>query len=395
MTLAVASIAAALLAAAAPSPSRVTQAPAPSAAPAPAPARPAARALKTVVGDFVLAGAAHPDLARVLSDAAAKGVEGTPGLTVLGQSELVAILGLERTRRMLGCTEEQGCNAELATVVEADRLVAGSLTLLERTALLTVRFIDVRKNQTIARTTGTLVDATQAELVDAARRLAHEAVTGEKVDTTGSLKITVSRAGADVTLDGRSLGDSPVAAQRVLEGPHTVTVQKPGYVRWSTSLPVKAGQEATAHADLVPLQLLGESARSRLWTWGWVSAGVAVAGAAGGIYFGKQADAQHRKYVDATERSAAVDFHDKTKQWATLANVSWTVAGVAAASATGLLVTAMVQDARAARDLAPGPAPGTTPSPAPSTAPSKMPAVKGAGVLPIPGGAVASLSLAF
>lgn len=363
-------------------------------APAPAPASastPASRPLKTVVGDFVLAGAAHPDLARVLSDAAAKGVDGTPGLTVMGQSELVAILGLERTRRMLGCSDEQGCSAELATVVEAERLVAGSFTLLDRTALLTVRFIDVRKNQTIARTTATLVDATEPELVDAARRLAHEAVTGQKLDTTGSLRITVNRAGADVTLDGRSIGASPVAAVRVQEGPHTVTVQKAGHIRWSSSVIVKAGHDAAVQADLVPLQVLGETARSRLWTWGWISSGVAVAGGAAALYFGNQADASHRKYVSATERSTAVDLHDQTRQWTTLTNASWGVAGVGALSAAGLLAAALVQDARAHRALAAEDA-----RPAPSKAPGAPNApAKGATVVPLPGGAAVAVAFSF
>jgi hypothetical protein len=362
--------------------------PEPQAAPSsPAPAAPAGKPLRVVVGDFTLAGAAHPELARVLSDAAARGAQGTPGLTVLGQGEIAALLGLERTRQMLGCTEDQGCASELSSAVNADRLISGSLTLLERTALVTVRFIDVRKNQTLGRTTATLLDATQAELVDAARRLTHEAVTGLRLDTSATIRIQVSRAGAEVTLDGRSLGASPVpAAQRVLEGPHTVTVQKTGFVRWSTTLAARAGQELTVDAELVPLALLGESARSRLWTWGWVSAGVAVAAGSAGVVFGHMADQSHAKYQSATERSQAVDLHDQTKFRATMANASWGVAGVAALSAVGLLSTAAIQDARASADLTePAGPPGKPPAPRPPSA----------SIAPLPGGAAVALSLPF
>jgi len=344
----------------------------------PPPGKPA----RVVVSDFVLAGAAHPDLARVMSDGAARGVAGTPGLAVLSQSEIVAVLGLDRLKSMLGCGEEQGCISEIGKALDADRLVSGSLTLLERTALITVRFIDVRRGVTLGRTTGTLLDATQAELVDAARRLAHEAVTGKKVDTTGTLRIQVSRTGAEVTLDGKSLGLSPVAgAQRVLEGPHTVTVQKQGYVRWSSTVAVAAGQDLKVDAELVPIVLLGEAARSRLWTWGYVSAGVALAGGTAGAVFGRMADTSYKKYQQATERAAAVDLRDQTNQRKTLANVSWTVGGVAALGAAGLITTALVQDARAARDLQ-------------ASAPA-APLDLAVAVQPAPGGASLALSLAF
>jgi hypothetical protein len=304
---------------------------------------------RMAVLDFTLAGSAHADLARVLADAAAAGAAAAPDLQVLSQGDISAMLGLEKTRQMLGCTEDQGCMAELAGALDSDRLLSGSLTILERTSLLTVKVLDVRKSRTLARVTATLLDATERELVDAARRLGHEAVTGEKLDTTGVIRVAVDHSGATVTLDGRSLGTSPVkSAPRVLEGPHTITVQLDGFVRWSTTVMVQAGQTVPVSADLVPVQLLGEAARSRLWTWGWVSAGVAVGAAGAGIYFGSQASQSYDAYRTETVRSKAVDLHDRAQQQATIANVSWAVAGASALAAGGLLVAAMVRDASAA-----------------------------------------------
>jgi hypothetical protein len=314
------------------------------------PARPKARAThRLAVLDFTLAGSAHPDLARVLADAAAAGAAAAPDLQVLSQGDIAAMLGLERTRQMLGCTEDQGCMAELAGALDSDRLLSGSLTILERTSLLTVKVLDVKKSRTLARLTATLLDATERELVDTARRLGHEAVTGEKLDTTGLVRIAVDRPGATVTLDGRSLGTSPVKeATRVLEGPHSITVQKDGFVRWSTTVMVQAGQTVPVAADLVPVQLLGEAARSRLWTWGWVSAGVALAAGGSGIYFGRQASQSFDAYKAETVRSRAVDLHNQAQRESTIANVSWAVAGAGALAAGGLLVGAMLQDAAAA-----------------------------------------------
>jgi alkylated DNA nucleotide flippase Atl1 len=320
------------------------------AAPSPAaPARKLPGKPRLAVLDFTLAGSAHPDLARVLADGAARGAEAGDH-QVITQGEVAALLGLERMRRIVGCAEDQGCLAEVAGALDADRLLSGSLTILERTALVTVRLIDTRKGgQTLARATTTLLDATEKELVDAARRLAHEAVTGKRLDTSGRLKVTVDRPGAAVTLDGKGIGESPLReTPRVLEGPHSVVVQKQGFVRWSSTVAVPAGAEVPVEIQLVPIQLMGEQARSRLWTWGFVSAGVAVAATAGGGVLGKMADDTYAKYKRETNRTRAVDLHDQTRSQATLANVSWGIAAAAALGAGGLLGYAMISDARAA-----------------------------------------------
>jgi hypothetical protein len=314
---------------------------------------------KLAVLDFALSGSAHPELARVLSDAAASEAGKVSGYQVVSQSEVVAMLGLERAKQMLGCSDDAGCQVELAGALNADRLLAGSVTVIERTALLAVRLIEVKRTRTLARTNATLLEATETELVDAARRLAHEALTGERLDTTGTLRLAVDRAGAQVSLDGKDLGSTPIAgAQRVLEGPHQITVQKKGYIRWSSTVTVAAGAEVPVTVQLVPLAALGEAARSRLWTWGWVASGVAVAGAGAGVIFGRMAKSAHDDYVAAATRTDAVKFHDQANQRSTMANVSWAVAGVAAASATGLLVYAAISDAKASAELAAVPVEG-------------------------------------
>jgi len=355
--------------------------------PPPVPKKPAKVAHRLAVLDFSLAGSAHPDLARVLADAAAAGAAAEADHQVLAQGEIVALLGLERTRQMLGCTEDSGCQAELAGALDSDRLLSGSLTILERTSLVTVRLIDVKKNRTLSRVTATLLDATESELVDAARRLSHEALTGKRLDTTGVLRVAVDRSAAIVTLDGKALGESPLKeSPRVLEGPHTITVQKAGYVRWSTTVQVAAGQTVPVEVDLVPIQLLGEAARSRLWTWGWVSTGVAAAAGASAIWFGAQAKGSHDDYQRATTRSQAVDLADQTRTQSLVANVSWGVAGAAAVGAGYLLFSAMVEDARAARPPDAAPAPGAPGAAAPKAA---------AMAVPIEGGALLTLTGRF
>lgn len=335
-------------------------------------------AAKVAVLDFALAGTAHPDLARVLGDGAARGAGKAPGVQVISQGEIVALLGLDRTKQMLGC-DDPSCMTELAHALDSERLLSGSLTILDRTSLLTVRLIDAKQARTLSRATATLADATEAELVDGAARLAHEVLTGEKLDTSGTLRVRVSERGATVTLDGKSLGATPLAGtQRVLQGPHAIVVQKPGFVRWASTVTVGAGAEVPVEAELIPIQVISERARSRLWSWGFAASGVAVLAAGGGIAFGSMASRSYDDYKAATTRTAAGDAKDDTKFRSLLANVSWGIAGGAAAGAGFLLFSAVREDARAAGDAAKAAEGG-----------------KIAGIAPIPGGATLVLGGTF
>lgn len=309
-------------------------------------------ASKVAVLDFSLAGTAHPDLARVLSDGAAAGAAGAPNVQVITQGEIVALLGLDRTRQMLGC-DDPSCVTELGRALDSDKLVSGSLTILGGTSLITVRLLDAKQARTLSRATATLADATEAELVDNAKRLAHEVLTGQKLDTSGTLRIRVSEPGATVTLDGRSLGATPLAgAQRVLQGPHSIVVQKPGFIRWASTVSVTAGGDVPVEVELVPIQLISEKARSRLWSWGYAVSGVAVLAAGAGVTFGNLASRSYDDYKAATTRSAAIEARDDTRFRALMANVSWGIAGAATAGAGYLLFSAVREDARAAGDAA-------------------------------------------
>jgi hypothetical protein len=213
-------------------------------------AAPAKAPERLVVLDFVVQGTAPHDLARALGDVAAAQAASLGAFTVVSTGDVAAQLGLERGKQMLGCAEDEACMVEIAGALAADKLLAGTVTLIDNTYLVAVKLIEVRRSRTLARTGDTLKAPTQAELVDGVRRLAHEALTGRKLDTTGVLRIEVPEAGARVALDGRGLGESPLpSGQRVIEGEHRITVQKIGFVTWA----VAAGSTVPVSVTLVPV----------------------------------------------------------------------------------------------------------------------------------------------
>lgn len=305
--------------------------------------------LKLAVLDVAVSGELSPLLRRALADVAATEASRIGAARVITQGEVATLLGIERQKQLLGCTDDSGCISEVASAMDVDRVLSSEVSIIEHTTLLVVRQIDVRKGRTLGRLTATLKDASQAVLLDAMRRLTHEVLTGNKLDTTGALRLAVEQPGARITLDGADLGTSPLKdpVRRVLEGPHQLVVQKEGFVTWSSTVTVTAGGELPVVVQLVPVAAFTESARSRAWTIGYVTLGITVAAGIAGIVFGALARSSYDRYDSATTRGAALQHHDTTAGQALIANVMFAVAGAGALATAALLVTAAVSDARA------------------------------------------------
>lgn len=202
----------------------------------------AAAPLNLVVVDFAAQGNASADLGRALGEVAAAEATRIGDRQVVSTADIAAQLGLERTRQLIGCTDDTGCLVEIAGSLNIDQMLVGTVTLLDTSYLVSVRLLDLRTSRTLARVSLTVKGLSQADVLDCGRRLAHEALTGRKLDTTGLLLLEISQAGASVAIDGAGVGQSPLAGgQRVIEGPHRLLVQKPGYVPWEGTVDVTAG----------------------------------------------------------------------------------------------------------------------------------------------------------
>jgi hypothetical protein len=66
----------------------------------------------------------------------------------------------------------------------------------------------------------------------------------------GSIQVLSRPSGAQVLLDGRSVGRTPLAIADVGAGAHDVRLELPGFRRWATSVQVKPGERARVAASL-------------------------------------------------------------------------------------------------------------------------------------------------
>ncbi len=106
----------------------------------------------------------------------------------------------------------------------------------------------------------------------------------QSAPTTGTLRLTANRAGADVTLDGEDAGQSPWEEARELPaGRHALALSREGYVPFRSEVSVEAGVPTAAYADLVPETRYRATQGDRIFTWIAWGLGLASVGAAIGL----------------------------------------------------------------------------------------------------------------
>jgi hypothetical protein len=72
------------------------------------------------------------------------------------------------------------------------------------------------------------------------------------VATPGSIEVESRPAGAEVAIDGRIVGTTPLLIPDVTEGTHVVGIELAGFSRWATSVYVNRGERARVGASLAP-----------------------------------------------------------------------------------------------------------------------------------------------
>lgn len=137
---------------------------------------PAQRPIKVAVLQIRALDAAQAKTSELLQEVVLGDLSQHPQLEAIGQSDIAAMLGLERQKQLLGCAEDAAsCLAELAGALDADFLVTGVLANLGAQQRLDLKLLDARKNRVSGREFATA--ASDAELVTVARQMTARLVT--------------------------------------------------------------------------------------------------------------------------------------------------------------------------------------------------------------------------
>jgi hypothetical protein len=132
----------------------------------PAAARGPSRSLKVALLPLNPLGGVAKETAQLLGDALAGELRKRPGVSVLTQGDVGALLGVEKTRQMLGCGDA-GCMAELGGALGADRVVHGSIGRVGDSLVVNLSALDPRKSVAAASVSERLRGAGDEAFLDA------------------------------------------------------------------------------------------------------------------------------------------------------------------------------------------------------------------------------------
>ncbi len=321
------------------------------------PAAPGAQARPRIaVLDFSANGASK-ELASAAGGVAANELDRLGAFHVVTSDAIRSMLAFEKQRQMLGCSDA-GCMAEIGGALGVDWLVSGKVTRLAaaggvpETWTLELTLTSVKK----AQREGSSIETarSEAELMGRAGRGAQRLVQKILAGRTGRLVVAALEPGAVVRLDDQVKGTTPLRGPVLLPaGPHTLVVEKQGFVAFQKDVMVEAGKLVEERASLVPspdFVRAYESRQRKLRAGAWISTGAAAAGlaaavalqaSAAGLYGNESTPGtflyDRRKLLDGVETEGGVDLRSEAaslkSRIETRETWSYVAGGVGAAAA--------------------------------------------------------------
>ncbi|MBX3271593.1 MAG: PEGA domain-containing protein [Sandaracinaceae bacterium] len=124
----------------------------------------------------------------------------------------------------------------------------------------------------------------EAHIASLRERASAERARARTRPTTGTLRLTANRDGADVELDGARAGTTPWDAPREVEaGRHALRVSREGYIPFRADVGVERGVTTAAYADLVPETRYRAERNDPIFCWIVWGLGVGALGASIGL----------------------------------------------------------------------------------------------------------------
>jgi hypothetical protein len=90
-------------------------------------------------------------VAKLLSELMLSEVTRFGRFDAIGSSDIVAMLGLERKRQMMGCADNSACLAEIGGALGADYLLTGQVGLLGTRYRVDLKLLDVKRARVMGR----------------------------------------------------------------------------------------------------------------------------------------------------------------------------------------------------------------------------------------------------
>lgn len=223
---------------------------------------------------FTVRGAGISTPLIAFQDRARRLLEAHMHAEIVSLHETLSRGGVDLNRQLVACQADPKCYADLLGRLDARYLLVLSATRVEDLRLAGARLIDLRD----LRILGESIEEVRADrtLLDALDARIQACVPAARWDPFGLLEIRADQAGAQIAVQGRIVGLSPVPRiGYLMPTTYEVTARKAGFETARARATVEQGGIAQVDLTLHPVPEPSSSS-----TWIWVGAGAAVVVAA-------------------------------------------------------------------------------------------------------------------
>lgn len=223
--------------------------------------------------------------------------------------QIASLLAYEKRRELLGGCVEEECYIQVAKVIKADHLIAGSVAKVGDRLSLNLVLIDTTEGRALKRTSRETTGA--SELLSEARAatvvLLQPLLSGRR----GYLRVAVNVPNATVIIDDERRSEGAGQVIPLAAGPHVLRVIQDGFYGASADVFVRPGHITLESVRLIPARETIEAYEStaRLMRIGaYTSSAVAIgAGVLAALFYRKASEDKERvdRYASALDATRA------------------------------------------------------------------------------------------
>ncbi len=222
-----------------------------------------------VMWHLVPSGGASPELAARVERNVRAHFKDRRGAALMDDLKMDSHLLVEGNEKFLRCGTGVGCLSGLGRVVQVDFVIAGEVGLDGRLFTLRMVLVDVGKGTAVSTASVVYEGSPSAAQME---ELAVAVFEPERY--RGSIELDTLVVGADVLLDGKKVGVTPLVGPLgdLLAGKHRLQVRKKGHISYESRVRVPVGKSIRVIVNL-PTLVVPEPPFYLDWPF-WTAAGV-------------------------------------------------------------------------------------------------------------------------
>jgi len=203
---------------------------------------------------------------------------------VISNEDVKNILILKQKNMLLGCRNES-CFVDIGDVLGVVYLVTGQVGKVGEKYVIGLQRIDVKASKVVRRIDRQFegsVERLLAEVANASYKVVEDVLEAQ----SGKVLLSVSEEGADISVDDKIVGASPMKQLSLPAGPRDIRVSKKGFVDWTRTIQVEPNGAQMLEVTMIPsAEFISayEDRAKNMRMWAWITLGAFVALEAGAI----------------------------------------------------------------------------------------------------------------